>query len=219
MSRESDALNDKAQKVFRRRKILTLGEVAGLIQSSVHTARRRLKQWRAHNSYNQNGRYYTLPDVPEFDANGLWRWRGVFFSQYGNLKQTVIELICRSQAGLDAGEMRSLLGLDPRSFLSAFADHPRLSREKTQGRFVYYSADRSVYAEQQQRRSALSTKGRQPTPFEAVAILVEKIKHPALSDEALSRRLRKQKLLVEPQTIENLFVRHGLAVKKTPPSI
>lgn len=218
MSRSSDKTEDRARKAFRRRKIMTLGEVAELIHSSIHTARRRLKTWQARNSYNHNGRYYTLPDVPAFDVNGLWRWRGVFFSQYGNLKQTVIELVRRAQAGLDAGEMRSLLGLDPRSFLSAFANHPRLRREKAQGRFVYYCADPSVYAEQQQRRG-LSAKGRQPTPFEAIAILVEKIKHPALSDEALSRRLRKQKLSVEPETIENLFVRHGLAVKKTPRSV
>ena len=197
---------------------MTLGEVAELIHSSIHTARRRLKTWQARNSYNHNGRYYTLPDVPAFDVKGLWRWRGVFFSQYGNLKQTVIELVRRSQAGLDAGEMRLLLGLDPRSFLSAFANHPRLRREKAQGRFVYYCADPSVYAEQQQRRG-LSAKGRQATPFEAIAILVEKIKHPALSNGALSLRLRKQKLSVEPETIDNLFVRHGLAVKKTPRSV
>ena len=218
MSRESDARAGEARKVFRRRKILTLGEVAELIHSSIHTARRRLKQWQALTSYNQNGRYYALPEVPKFDGDGLWRWHGVFFSQHGNLKQTVVELIGRSEAGLDAGEMGSLLGLDPRSFLSAFADHPRIKREKTQGRFVYYSAERSVYAEQQQRRGALSAKGVQPTPHEAIAILVEKIKRPALSNEALSRRLRKQKLRVEPETIESLLVRHGLAVKKTPPS-
>ena len=215
MSRESDALVEKARKAFRRRMILTLGEVAELIPSSIHTARRRLKEWRAHTSYNQNGRYYALPDVPEFDANGLWHRRGVFFSQYGNLKQTVIELIRRSQAGLDAGEMRSRLGLDPRSFLSAFAHHSQLRREKTRGRFVYYCSDPAVYGKQRQRRWALNAKGRQPTPFEAVAILVEKIKHPALSNEALSRRLRKQPLSVEPEIIQNLFACHDLAEKKT----
>jgi len=219
MKRSSDASVGKAQKVFRRSKIMVLGEVAELIHSSIHTARRRLKEWGAHNSYNKNGRYYALPDVLEFDANGLWRWRGVFFSQYGNLKQTVVELIHRSQAGLDAGEMRLLLELDPRSFLSAFSDHPQLRREKTQGRFVYYCAEPSIYAKQQQRRCALSAKGRQPTPFEAIAILVEKIKHPALSNKALSRRLRKQKLFVESETIHNLFVLHDLAEKKTPHSI
>lgn len=218
MSRSSEKAEDRARKAFRRRKIMTLGEVAELIHSSIHTARRRLKTWQARTSYNHNGRYYTLLDVPAFDVKGLWRWRGAFFSQYGNLKQTVIEVVRRSQAGLDAGEMRLLLGLDPRSFLSAFANHPRLRREKAQGRFVYYCADPSVYAEQQQRRG-LSAKGRQATPFEAIAILVEKIKHPALSNEALSLRLRKQKLSVEPETIDNLFVRHGLAVKKTPRSV
>ena len=215
MKRSPSAVSGKALKAFRRRKVMMLGEVAELVHSSIHTARRRLKEWRAHTSYNQNGRYYALPDVPEFDADGLWHWRGVFFSRYGNLKQTVVELIRRSSAG----EMGSLLGLDPRSFLSSFAEHPQIKREKTQGRFVYYCADRSVYSGQQQRRSVLSAEGRQPTAFEAIAILVEKIKHPALSNEALSRRLKKQKLSVEPETIKNLFARHGLAVKKTPRSV
>jgi hypothetical protein len=209
---------DRARKAFGRRMILTLQELATLIRSSVHTARRRLKHWRALNSYNHNGRYYTLPEVPEFDADGLWRCRGVFFSRHGNLKQTVIELVARSEAGLDAAQLREMLGLDPRSFLSAFADHPRLRREKTRGRFVYYSADPTRGVPQRRRRAALSAGGRLPTDLEAVAILVEKIKYPSLSHQALSRRLKKQKLSVEPQTIHNLFVHHGLTVKKTPPS-
>lgn len=151
---------------------MTLAEVAEFVRSSIHTARRRLKQWQASNSYNHNGRYYTLPDVPEFDGNGLWRWREVFFSQYSNLKQTVIALVQRSPAGLDVGEMRSLLGLDPRSFLSAFATDPQLRREKTQGRFVYYSADEAVYNGQRERRGLLKASARQPTSSEAIAILV-----------------------------------------------
>jgi hypothetical protein len=218
MSQSSDRGAEQARKAFARRKIMTLGEVAEFIRSSIHTARRRLKQWQAANSYNHNGRYYTLPDVPEFDGNGLWRWRGAFFSQHGNLKQTVIALVQRSPAGLDAGELRSLVGLDPRSFLSAFATDPRLRREKAQGRFIYYAADMAAYSAQRQRRAALPATGRQPTPSDAVAILVEKIKQPALSYEALSRQLRKQKVLVDAETIQDFFLRHGLTVKKTPHS-
>jgi hypothetical protein len=201
------------------RKIMLLGEVAALIRSSIHTARRRLRRWQAANSYNHNGRYYTLPDVPEFDGHGLWRWRGVFFSQHGNLKQTVLALVHRSPAGLDAGELRSLVGLNPRSFLSAFAADPRLRRAKTQGRFVYYGAEAAVYRAQRQRREALQTTGRDPTPAEAIAILVETIKHPAWSHEALSRQLRKQQVVLDAETIQNFFLRHGLAEKKTPRSI
>lgn len=219
MSQRCDPGTEQARKAFGRRKVMTLGEVAEFIRSSIHTARRRLKRWQAANSYNHNGRYYTLPDVPEFDGNGVWRWRGVFFSQYGTLKQTVIALVQRSPAGLDAGELRSLVGLDPRSFLSALAADPRLRRERTQGRFVYYAADMAVYSAQRQRRSTMQAAGRQPSPSEAIAILVEKIKQPALSYEALSRQLRKQKVWVEAETIQNFFLRHGLTVKKTPHSI
>jgi hypothetical protein len=50
------------------------------IQRSIYTARRRLKEGEALTSYNQNGRDYALPDVPAFDANGLWQRRGVYFS-------------------------------------------------------------------------------------------------------------------------------------------
>jgi transposase len=219
MSESSEEGVERARKAFGRRKIMTLGEVAELIGRSIHTARRRLKHWQAVTSYNHNGRYYTLPGVPEFDGNGLWRWRGVYFSRYGNLKQTVVALVQHSPSGLDAGELRSLLGLDPRSFLSAFASDPRLRREKAQGWFVYYGADAAVYSGQRQRRSLRQATGREPTPSEAIAILVEKIKHPALSHEALSRHLRKQKVFVEAETLQHFFLRHGLRVKKTPRSI
>lgn len=219
MGPSSDPVAEQARKAFGRRKVMTLGEVAEFIRSSIHTARRRLRRWQAANSYNHNGRYYTLPEVPEFDGNGLWRWHGVFFSQYGNLKQTVIALVQRAPAGLDAGELRSLVGLEPRSFLSAFAADPRLRREKTQGRFVYYHADAAVGARQRERRGALQATSREPTPSEAIAILVEQIKHPEWNHEALSRQLRKKKLSIDAESIRNFFLRHGLTVKKTPPSI
>lgn len=218
MSHEADSGIVKARKTFRGKKILTLEEVADLLGASIHTARRRLKEWNALSSYNRNGTYYTLPDVPEFDANGLWRCHGVFFSRHGNLKQTVVELVRISPGGLGGAEMGSLLGLDPRSFLSAFAKHPRLRREKVGGRFVYFSSDDALYDQQRQRRLALNAKDRQPTPAEAVAILVEKIKYPTLSHGELARKLKKQKLSVEPGMIENLFALHGLTEKKTPHS-
>lgn len=215
MSCELDARNEKARKAFHKKMILTLTEVADVLDLSVHSARKRLKEWGALSSYNQNGRYYALPDVPEFDANGLWQHRGVFFSQYGTLKQTVVEQVWRSPTGLEAKEIGSLLGLNPCSFLSAFAQHPQLNREKISGRFIYFSADEAVYDKQWKRRRTLNATSRYPTPAEAVAILVEKIKHPTLSHEELSCRLKKQNLFVEPEVIENLLSRHGLTEKKT----
>ena len=216
MSRALAARDEKAGKAFRKHMILTLAEVATLINSSIYTARRRLKEWQALTSYNQNGRYYVLPDVPDFDINGLWQKRGVCFSQYGNLKQTVVALVHRASAGLNADDLRSLLGVEPRSFLSSFATHPQLKREKVNGRFVYYASDEALYNQQRQRRWALKAKGRRPTPVEAIAILVEKIKQPSLSNEELSRQLEQQKVFVEAEIIQDFFLCHDLAEKKTP---
>jgi hypothetical protein len=95
-------------------------------------------------------------------------------------------------------------------------DHPALKREKYQGLYVYLASDSGLCAAQQRQRALVVKTIRRPTDAEAIAILVEKIKHPALSVEALSRRLRKQNLRVEPERIGNFFARHGLAVKKTP---
>ncbi len=208
-----DLANTKTLKEFRKRRVVTLQFVVDAEGCSIPTARRRLKEWGAISSYNQNGRFYTLPDIPEFDTIGLWHWKKVSFSKYNTLKQTVVELVSRSVDGLDGREIGTFLGLDPRSFLSAFSDHPQLLRRKVEGRYIYYAADPVIFTRQQNQR--LSRIDRLPTTVEAVAILVEKIKRPFLDNKALSQRLFKQHIFVEPEVIENLFAHHELAVKKT----
>ena len=210
---------DQGLKFLRLKKVVTLAQLTLHLRCSRRTVQRRLADWQAINSYNRNGGCYTLPDIPKFDANGLWRYRGAFFSRFGNLPETFGQLVANSQAGVTAAEAGDLLGLRPSSFLWSLRDHPALKREKHAGLYVYFSSDPTRHHGQREQRSLMRKTTRLPTDFEAVAILVEKIKHPSLSHEALSRRLRKQKLLAESQTIHNLFVRHGLAVKKTPPSI
>jgi DNA-binding transcriptional regulator WhiA len=55
---------------------------------------------------------------------------------------------------------------------------------------------------------------RLPSEFEAIAILVEKIKHPQWSLEKLASKLKAKNLYIEPHVIENLFLHHGLVIKK-----
>ena len=210
---------DKGLKFLRIKKVVTLAELALHLHCSPRTVQRRFGDWQVINSYNRNGSYYTLPDIATFDVNGLWRYRGAFFSRFGNLPETFVQLVANSQAGLTAAEAGDLLGLRPSSFLWSLRDHPALQREKNQGVYVYFSSAPTRCNPQRHQRKLMRKTTRLPTDFEAVAILVEKIKHPALSNDALSRRLRKQQVFVEPETIQNLFVRHHLAVKKTPHSI
>ena len=159
-----------------------------------------------------------MESTPEFDANGLWQFKGMFFSRFGNLPETFVQLVESSQAGLTASQAGDLIGLRPSSFLWSLRNHPALKREKHQGLYVYFSSISVRYNAQKQQRNMMQNAGRLPTPIEAVAILVEKIKHPDLSTEKLSRRLKDQQLFIAPVTIHNLFIHHELTVKKTLPS-
>ncbi len=200
--------------LIRRKKIVTLDELASSLHCSKRTVQRRLAELKTIRSYNRNGQYCTLADIPKFDDNGLWRYRGTYFSRFGNLTQTFVQLVRDSQAGLTAHEAGDLIGLRPSSFLWNFHNHPEIKRRKHQGRYVYFGAEPICCAQQLQNRLNLRQIQRLPSEFEAIAILVEKIKHPQLSLEELANKLKGENLNIEPEVIENLFLHHGLAAKK-----
>jgi len=209
-----DRTINKALKTLRARKVLTIEELATLLQRSLPTARRRLKAWNTLTSYNKNGRYYVLPDVPQFDSHGLWWYRGIGFSRYGNLTETLTHLVRNSQAGLNAAELGQLLQMDPRSFLWLFRNRPALKRKKHQGRFVYFASQSEIYRKQKTARATMEASAELPSDMGAVVILAQAIKHPEFSIEKLCRKLKKQGVAVTEQAVSNLFVYHGLDIKK-----
>ena len=200
--------------LIRRKKIVTLNDLASSLHCSKRTVQRRLTRLKTIRSYNRNGQYFTLEGIGKFDANGLWHYRGTHFSKFGNLTQTFVQLVRASQAGLTSHESGDLIGLRPSSFLWNFHNHPEIKRQKHQGRYVYFASEPARYAQQLQNRIIMRKTQRLPSEFEAIAILVEKIKHPQLSLEKLADKLKGKKLYVEPEVIENLFLHHGLLTKK-----
>jgi len=196
---------------FRRQIIITIDQLVKLLQCSVITARRRLKKWQTYTSINKNGRYYTLPQIPVFDKNGLWKYQAILFSKHGNLKQTIVALIADSQKGLSAIEIAELVGLVPNSsFLSQFKDVPGVKREKHQGRFIYLSDRPEIYTRQKQRWATIAF----PTDAQAVVILVQMIKHPDIGIDQLADHVSAQGQSVEPATIGRFLQFHDL-LKKT----
>jgi hypothetical protein len=199
------------RKNFVRQKIITLEQLVQWLKCSVMTARRQLQRWQTYTSINQNGRYYTLPQIPVFDQNGLWRYHAIIFSKHGNLKQTIVALITDSPKGLSAAEIAELVDLVPNSsLLSQFKDVPGVKREKHQGRFIYLSDRPQIYARQKQLWETIAF----PTDAQAVVILVQLIKHPDIGIKQLAEQVSKQGLSVEPAAIRRFLHFHDL-LKKT----
>ncbi len=197
---------------FRQQKVITLEQLIKLLECPVITARRRLKQWQTYTSINKNGRFYTLPQIPVFDKNGLWRYRAIHFSKHGNLKQTITALITASAQGLIAGEIAELVGIvSNSSFLSQFRNVPGVKREKHKGRFIYLSDRPEIFTSQKQRWATTGF----PTDAQAVVILVQLIKHPEVGVEQLTEHVStSQGLPVESAVIGRFLQFHGL-LKKT----
>jgi len=200
--------------LLRKVRIFTLGELVRWLACSTPTARRRLKQWNAFTSYNCNGRYYALPDVPEFDGNGLWGCRGAFFSRHGNLRQTVAHLVGASPAGLTSAEIGETLGLEPRSFLSHFANCSALHRERRGRGFVWFAGDETVRRRQRRVREETPPESAPLSDAEAVPLLVELIRDPGAGPERLAGVLRSKVPRLSPQLIEDFLRFHGLEEKK-----
>ena len=213
------AFRDAASSVlrrWRRQKVITLPQLCQGLQTSVRTVRRRLKEWQALASFNHNSRFYTLPDLPQFDEHGLWFYRDIGFSRQRHLPQTIVALVRQSPAGLTAAELGQSLRLDPRSFLWPFHEHPALQREKYQGHFVYFAAEAALATGQKAARRAALPQTPLPSDAEAIAILVLAIQHPRYSPQELCARLRPTHPHLTPAALATLFAHHGLTLKKTP---
>jgi hypothetical protein len=202
---------------WRRKKVITLSELMQELRTSLRTVRRRIKVWGALASFNHNSRFYTLPELPQFDAHGLWFHRDIGFSRHGHLPQTIVALVRQAPGGLTAAELGQRLRLDPRSFLWQFHQHPDLQREKYQGHYVYFTADPIVATRQKALRSAALAPVALPSAAEAIAVLVQAMQHPQRSPEELATHLHSAYPHLNAEAIVALFAHHGLTLKKTPP--
>ena len=208
-----------AWRHLEKGKIFTIGELASILKCSIPNARLKLRQWQTHTSYNKNGRYYTLPQVPKFDHNGLWRYERVSFSQYGNLKKTIIHLVASAPAGLTGKELGELLGLSPQSFMHHFRDSLGICREKHDGVYVYFSEDIPLYEKQVRQRKAIVCRQAVVTitDAEAIMILVALIWHHGISAEELLNLSEIKKSKMKLAAIQGFLECHGLE-KKIPDS-
>jgi hypothetical protein len=211
--------DEKLKSVFNfleDMKVFTLDQLMSSLKCSMQTARLKLKHWQAYTSYNQNSRYYALPTVPRFDGNGLWFYKNIFFSKYGNLRDTVVHLVNNSPSGLSGNEIGDLVNLSPRSFLHHFRKVAGIQRQKVEGVYAYYSDDLGRYKVQVQNRSrTVVSAGERLSDADAVIILAALIKQHGLGVEDIMELPEVRRRNLPRAVISEFLDRHDL-LKKTP---
>jgi hypothetical protein len=204
--------------LFRRKPVVDLDELRRILgRASRTTVFRALRPLGYLTSYSHAGRYYTLRRIPDFDANGLWRYHDIGFSAQGTLCRTLTHLVDRSPAGHTHEELQALVHLRVFDTLRRLVRAGALEQRTWQKASVYLSARADLARTQWQRREASVTPGTFALDLaQVVDVLIDVIRHPADEAADVARRLRAAGHPVPPEQVEAVFRRYALG-KKTPP--
>lgn len=140
---------------FGAQKIATLNQLkAALGNPARATLFRKLAQLEYLSSYSHRGKFYTLLSIARFSKPGLWSFRSVWFSRFGNLLQTAQTLVTRSEAGYSAAELKDILHVKTKHALTQLVRDERLQRKKLDAVYVYLSAEDVVARKQEKVRKS-----------------------------------------------------------------
>jgi hypothetical protein len=144
---------DPLRAFLEDERIATLAQLKeALGTTGTMTVFRKLKTVGYRTSYSHRGKYYTLPEMPDFDTQGLWSWHSVWFSSYGNLVETVRAFVDQADSGFTASELESVLHVEcKRALLKLYRDQ-RLARARIGGVYVYLARHRDTQRQQKGRR-------------------------------------------------------------------
>lgn len=158
------------RQTLLRNHIATLPELKRALGTSVDvTVFRKLKELGYLTSYSHRGRYYSLPEIAQFDADGLWSYRSVWFARHGTLMATAEAFVDRSVKGYFAEELAQTLRVEVQDALRQLVQRRRITRQEFSGLYLYTSADAATRHHQLlTRRTAQAV----PTIADATALQV-----------------------------------------------
>jgi hypothetical protein len=191
-------------KAFNKKKVVTRADLQKEMKVTSRTIGNYLRSEHTLTSYNKNGMYYVLPDVPVFNEYGIWSYDGIHFSKHGNLKQTFIHLIECSEGGLNNKEIKNILQVSPSQMINIFRHLPEIRRKKIENKYTYFSSDDGIYSKQLTSRLQLK-KDTQIGDKEGIIIILEKLTNPSYSNKEVSSCLANKGLIVSAKDIDSYF--------------
>ena len=130
------------------------------------------------------------------------------------MRQTIIELVRKSQKGLSAADISQTIEIpSSSSYFSQIKNSDGIKREKHQGRFFYF-ADSPAKYQQQKRGLGQQRTDDWITDAQAVKILVHLIKNPGIEVDLLAIESAPPGKRFDPATVKQFLQFHDL-LKKT----
>jgi len=199
--------------LFEQEKVLNMKQLCKALDEATRvTVFRYLRQLNHLTSYTHNGKYYTLPSIAQFDANGFLYFGDIGFSVHGTLINTLTHVITTSKAGKTNAELEAHCRTRVQDALHNLLSAKKIARTKPPAsRYLYVNADPKVSARQVQKRTAM--KSQQQLPDEIIrAILVETIRSFSMEPriDTVVKRLSKQGSSITREQVAKVFKNNKL---------
>ena len=221
---QPDPRAQRTERLFRRRLVVQLKPLERALRTSTRTVFRVLDRLGYLSSYSLAGAYYTLRQIPTFDAHGLWFHGEVRFSRHGTLRATVVVLVGEAPAGHTHEELEAILGLRVHDTLRSLVAARALGRERVAAVYVYVHPDADRAAAQLERRRRMAQVPPAPAPVQeeppaaldlprVVEVLVAVIRVPTADAATIATRLRAGGVAVTDEQVEAVFAQYTLQKK------
>lgn len=168
---KKDLLN-KIRALFLKNKVLGMQQLQKAIQTtSRRTVLRYLSELRCFTSYTHTGRYYSLPDVVQFDENGFWHYGDIGFSSHGTLIDTLQHVISTSESGKTSSELEKLFQVRVQNSLQKLLKPKKITVMSSEKPILYISSDSSIGQQQIETRQKVGNRKKLP-PWIIAEILI-----------------------------------------------
>jgi hypothetical protein len=201
--------------LFLKHHVLDIKQLYKAINTTSHaTAFRYLCELHHLTSYTHNGKYYTLPEIAQFDPNGFWYYGDIGFSSNGTLVNTLAHVIAESESGKSNSELEAHFRTRIQDALRTLLKTKKIARTKPANRYLYVSSDLDISNRQIKKRMKVGDRKRLPD-WIVGDILVETIRsfpiQPQIDD--VVKRLTKRGSLITKEQVEQVFEEHNLEKK------
>ena len=227
MSRENDRASvgprealESLRARFQRHPVADLGELCRTLRSSGRTVFRALDKIGYHSSFSHHARYYTLVEIPRFDAQGLWFYEDVGFSVDGTLRATLEHMIRDAVAGHTHEELQATLRLRVHDTLLDLVEDRRIARERVDALYVYLDGHprtaRRQLAQRQEQVQQVRAAVAPPVPLDSprvIDVLLAVIRDPRANARGIAATLGRRGRGVTEAQVEELFRTYDLGKK------
>jgi len=205
----------KIEKLLNKSMVVTIEDLKNTLNTDFSkTIFRYLKEIGYLTSYNNAGRFYTLPHTPKFDEYGLWHYEVASFSKFGTLKSTICSMIDASHKGYTHRELKQLLRCRVQNTLNDLTKNEVISRGSINGLFVYVSAnEKKALAQISQREKKSGIEKIQGEAIDlpiVIEILLELLRSSVWDAKTISRNLQVRRVSVTEQQVKEVFLRYKL---------